>query len=139
MKKIVTTLFCAMAMYFTVACNAADMETVAVIGTGDMGDSLGPRIRRTGLPCGLRLAHSRKRQGQSACQENRGKRIGNHPRWQPRSKVTSCYCWCPGHQWKPLPRISATWKARLLSMCLCPWSRETTGIRVTCCKHRVRK
>ena len=44
MKKIAITLFCATAMLFTIAGSAADVETVAVIGTGDMGDSLGPRF-----------------------------------------------------------------------------------------------
>jgi predicted dinucleotide-binding enzyme len=48
MKKIAHTLFCAVAMFFAVGCNAADVETVAVIGTGDMGDSLGPRFAALG-------------------------------------------------------------------------------------------
>jgi predicted dinucleotide-binding enzyme len=48
MKKIAITLFCATAMFSAVGCNAADMETVAVIGTGDMGDSLGPRFANLG-------------------------------------------------------------------------------------------
>lgn len=33
---------------FAVSGHAADMETVAVIGTGDMGDSLGPRFAELG-------------------------------------------------------------------------------------------
>ena len=48
MKKIVTTLCCAAAMFFAGSSAAADMETVAVIGTGDMGDSLGPRLAELG-------------------------------------------------------------------------------------------
>jgi len=48
MNKITTTLFCAAALFCTVASNAADTETVAVIGTGDMGDSLGPRFADLG-------------------------------------------------------------------------------------------
>jgi len=48
MKKIAFTHFCAAAMLFAVACNAAEVETVAVIGTGDMGDSLGPRFAELG-------------------------------------------------------------------------------------------
>jgi predicted dinucleotide-binding enzyme len=48
MKKIAITLFCAAAMFFAVCGNAADVETVAVIGTGDMGDSLGPRFAELG-------------------------------------------------------------------------------------------
>ena len=48
MNKIATILFHAAAMVFAVACNAAEMETVAVIGTGDMGDSLGPRFAELG-------------------------------------------------------------------------------------------
>ena len=48
MKKIATTLFCAAALFFATGSHAADMETVAVIGTGDMGDSLGPRLAELG-------------------------------------------------------------------------------------------
>ena len=48
MKKIATTLFCTATLFFAVVCKAADMETVAVIGTGDMGDSLGPRFAELG-------------------------------------------------------------------------------------------
>ena len=48
MKKIATTLFCAAAMFCALVCNAADMETAGVIGTGDMGDSLGPRFAELG-------------------------------------------------------------------------------------------
>ena len=48
MKSFATTLYCAASMLFAVGCNAADMETVAVIGTGDMGDSLGPRFAELG-------------------------------------------------------------------------------------------
>ena len=48
MKKIAITLVCAAAMFCAVSCNAAEMETVAAIGTGDMGDSLGPRFAELG-------------------------------------------------------------------------------------------
>ena len=48
MNKITTALFCAAAMSCALVCNAADMETVGVIGTGDMGDSLGPRFAELG-------------------------------------------------------------------------------------------
>lgn len=48
MKKIAITLFCTAAMFCAGGCNAADVETVAVIGTGDMGDSLGPRFAELG-------------------------------------------------------------------------------------------
>ncbi len=48
MKKILITLFCTVTMSFAIGCNAADIETVAVIGTGDMGDSLGPRFAELG-------------------------------------------------------------------------------------------
>jgi hypothetical protein len=47
MKEIATTLFCAAAMLCAFCCYA-EMETVAVIGTGDMGDSLGPRFAGLG-------------------------------------------------------------------------------------------
>ncbi|MGI9204739.1 MAG: NADPH-dependent F420 reductase [Woeseiaceae bacterium] len=48
MKKIVITFFCAVTMSFTLNGIAAEIETVAVIGTGDMGDSLGPRFAELG-------------------------------------------------------------------------------------------
>ncbi len=48
MKKITFTLFCAATLFFAAEITAADMETVAVIGTGDMGDSLGPRFAELG-------------------------------------------------------------------------------------------
>jgi len=48
MNKILATLFCAAATLFAVGGNAADVETVAVIGTGDMGDSMGPRFAGLG-------------------------------------------------------------------------------------------
>jgi predicted dinucleotide-binding enzyme len=62
MNKITSTLFCAAAMFCTVACYAADTETVAVIGTGDMGDSLGPRFAELGyrVVYGLRSPDSDK-------------------------------------------------------------------------------
>lgn len=48
MRKILNTLFCAATLLFAVGGNAADMEIVAVIGTGDMGDSMGPRFAGLG-------------------------------------------------------------------------------------------
>jgi predicted dinucleotide-binding enzyme len=48
MKKIALTIFCTAAMFFSLGGNAAAAETVAVIGTGDMGDSLGPRFSGLG-------------------------------------------------------------------------------------------
>jgi len=48
MKKFGSTIFCAVALFFAVGCIAADAEAVAVIGTGDMGDSLGPRFADLG-------------------------------------------------------------------------------------------
>ena len=48
MKKITFTLFCAATLFFAAGITATDMETVAVIGTGDMGDSLGPRFAELG-------------------------------------------------------------------------------------------
>ncbi len=48
MKKITISLFCTTAILCVNICNATDMETVAVIGTGDMGDSLGPRFAELG-------------------------------------------------------------------------------------------
>lgn len=48
MKTIAITLLCTAVVLCTTACNAADMQTVAVIGTGDMGDSLGPRFAELG-------------------------------------------------------------------------------------------
>ena len=48
MKKIAISLYCAAAMFIGICSHAAAAETVAVIGTGDMGDSLGPRIASLG-------------------------------------------------------------------------------------------
>lgn len=48
MKKITFTLFCAAILFFAAETAAGDMATVAVIGTGDMGDSLGPRFANLG-------------------------------------------------------------------------------------------
>jgi predicted dinucleotide-binding enzyme len=48
MKKIIISLFYAVTFFCVGVCNAADLETVAVIGTGDMGDSLGPRFAEIG-------------------------------------------------------------------------------------------
>lgn len=45
MKEISITLLCSVAMFYASGCNA---DTVAVIGTGDMGDSLGPRFAELG-------------------------------------------------------------------------------------------
>jgi hypothetical protein len=47
-NKISIALFYVAAMFWVVDCNAADRETVAIIGTGDMGDSLGPRFAQLG-------------------------------------------------------------------------------------------
>jgi len=41
-------LFITSMVLFPLDCIAADIETVAVIGTGDMGDSLGPRFAKLG-------------------------------------------------------------------------------------------
>ena len=48
MKILVMVLFCAVIMFFSPGSNAADTSVVAVIGTGDMGDSLGPRFAELG-------------------------------------------------------------------------------------------
>ena len=48
MKRIAIILVHTAAMFCLGVCNAADMETVAVIGTGDMGDTLGPRFAELG-------------------------------------------------------------------------------------------
>ena len=48
MKKIAVTFFFTAAVIVAINSDAADMETVAVIGTGDMGDSLGPRFAELG-------------------------------------------------------------------------------------------
>lgn len=48
MKKCAIALVQVATILFTITCNAADMETVAVIGTGDMGDSVGPRFAGLG-------------------------------------------------------------------------------------------
>lgn len=48
MKKITISLFCTAAIFCVSVCYATELETVAVIGTGDMGDSLGPRFAELG-------------------------------------------------------------------------------------------
>jgi len=48
MKKITFTVFCMTAIFCAGIGNVAAMETVAVIGTGDMGDSLGPKFAELG-------------------------------------------------------------------------------------------
>lgn len=48
MNKCATSLFYIAVIFFATGCNAEDIETVAVIGTGDMGDSLGPRFAELG-------------------------------------------------------------------------------------------
>ena len=48
MNKIKFIFFCTTAVLYISICHAADQQTVAVIGTGDMGDSLGPRFAELG-------------------------------------------------------------------------------------------
>lgn len=48
MKILAITLSLILALLFAVACDAEDKGVVAVIGTGDMGDSLGPRFAELG-------------------------------------------------------------------------------------------
>jgi predicted dinucleotide-binding enzyme len=48
MKKLNLILLCAATVFYAVVCHAQDIKTVAVIGTGDMGDSLGPRFAGLG-------------------------------------------------------------------------------------------
>jgi len=48
MNKVGIGFFCTVAIMIAGASGAAEMETVAVIGTGDMGDSLGPRFAKLG-------------------------------------------------------------------------------------------
>jgi hypothetical protein len=48
MKTLAITFSLVLALLFAVASNAADKGVVAVIGTGDMGDSLGPRFAELG-------------------------------------------------------------------------------------------
>lgn len=48
MKKIIVTLALTVSMVFAGGTTFAEVETVAVIGTGDMGDSLGPRLAELG-------------------------------------------------------------------------------------------
>ena len=48
MKTLAIALFFALAILFSTSSDAAETEVVAVIGTGDMGDSLGPRFADLG-------------------------------------------------------------------------------------------
>lgn len=49
MKKFTIMFLSAAAMSCAMVCHAAEIETVAIIGTGDMGDSLGPRFAELGF------------------------------------------------------------------------------------------
>jgi hypothetical protein len=54
MKTLAIALFCALVLLFSASSHAAEEKVVAVIGTGDMGDSLGPRFAELGeapAPC----------------------------------------------------------------------------------------
>ena len=48
MNKIAMLLVSVVTLSFALSCNAEDKQTVAVIGTGDMGNSLGPRFAELG-------------------------------------------------------------------------------------------
>ncbi len=48
MKTLAITLFCILVLFFSANSHAAETKVVAVIGTGDMGDSLGPRFAELG-------------------------------------------------------------------------------------------
>ena len=48
MRNIALILICTSSIFCAGVSNSADVETVAVIGTGDMGDSLGPRFAELG-------------------------------------------------------------------------------------------
>jgi predicted dinucleotide-binding enzyme len=48
MKTNLVALSCLAAIFWAATSNAAESEVVAVIGTGDMGDTLGPRFSRLG-------------------------------------------------------------------------------------------
>jgi len=48
MKRLAIGVLHAVAMFGAIVCHAASVETVAVIGTGDMGDTLGPRFADLG-------------------------------------------------------------------------------------------
>ena len=50
MKTISTTLCCAALIAFASLAGAADRETIAIIGTGDLGDSFGQRLAALGYP-----------------------------------------------------------------------------------------
>jgi predicted dinucleotide-binding enzyme len=48
MKASLVASGCLAAILWAATCNAAESEVVAVIGTGDMGDTLGPRLAKLG-------------------------------------------------------------------------------------------
>lgn len=48
MRKNLTTIVITAALFFALQWNPASAETVALIGTGDMGDSLGPSFAKLG-------------------------------------------------------------------------------------------
>ena len=50
MKKIAVSICCASLVLFAAFTDAADKETIAIIGTGDLGDSFGQRLAELGYP-----------------------------------------------------------------------------------------
>jgi lactate dehydrogenase-like 2-hydroxyacid dehydrogenase len=92
---------------FAVSGHAADMETVAVIGTGDMGDSLGPRFAELGyrVVYGSRDPQSDKVQ---ALVRQTGNGASAAAPAEAASEADSSSWPCRGHRWSRSRRISAT-------------------------------
>ena len=89
MKKNTITLLCAAAMFCTAGCNAAEMQTVAVIGTGDMGDSLGPRFAELGYRVVYGSRNPASDKAKALVEEDGEKRIGDEPNGGQHSKPIS--------------------------------------------------
>ena len=50
MKKFATRIWCVSLVLFAAFASAADKETIAIIGTGDLGDSFGQSLAKLGYP-----------------------------------------------------------------------------------------
>ena len=100
MKKIAITLFCAAALFCAFGCNAAEMETVAIIGTGDMGDSLGPRFAELGYRV-VYGSRNPERDKVKALVKKTGKNASAATQMEAAQQaVHRCDGWCPGQPWK---------------------------------------
>ena len=62
MKKSIAILICSLLLGCSPDTSSDERETIAVIGTGDLGDSFGPRLAELGytIVCGSRTPDSER-------------------------------------------------------------------------------